>query len=436
MTACPHGSAASSELLLSIAAAVALVARRGDRRRGDRRAHRRAPPGDLHDGAGRRPTPTIGSTPRCSPIPSWPTSRRTCSASSASRPSSPSRPVRWRVNAARWVLPPATLRAWTETVIADVLAYVRGDRPRLDAEVAVDDHRGADADDDGPSGPRPAGVGGRPDGGVDGRARPPRCASSPTSSPPGRCRRRSPSSVARRSIAERGRHGDHRRARRRRRRGRPADGRSRPCSPATSATPSSTPPRSPSPATRRRSPARLRAEPTIDVVAVVAEPSARRPAPIVVATLDDVRDDRPLDRAVDRSSRASCSPPPASSRCCAARRGRRPRRGGSRRRCSAPAVVVVVGGWLVVRADGRRRRSMRRRDAGRRRMAPAAGRRRPAGRRRRRRRRPGHRRSSGGRGACSCSSASALVVGAQLWRLVRTVTARRVALGGLARRRR
>ena len=41
------------------------------------------------------------------------------------------------INALRWVLPPATLRAGTESVVAAGLAYVRGDTPRLRPEVAV-----------------------------------------------------------------------------------------------------------------------------------------------------------------------------------------------------------------------------------------------------------------------------------------------------------
>ena len=42
------------------------------------------------------------------------------------------------VNVARWVAPPSTLRTLTEAVIRGVVAYVRGDTPRLDATVAVE----------------------------------------------------------------------------------------------------------------------------------------------------------------------------------------------------------------------------------------------------------------------------------------------------------
>lgn len=41
-------------------------------------------------------------------------------------------------NVLRWTIPPATLRAGTETVIDGVLAYIRGDTARLDADVAID----------------------------------------------------------------------------------------------------------------------------------------------------------------------------------------------------------------------------------------------------------------------------------------------------------
>ena len=41
-------------------------------------------------------------------------------------------------NVLRWTVPPATLRAGSETVIGTVLAYVRGDTDRLDPDVAID----------------------------------------------------------------------------------------------------------------------------------------------------------------------------------------------------------------------------------------------------------------------------------------------------------
>ena len=41
------------------------------------------------------------------------------------------------VNVARWVVPPARLRQLTEAVIEPSIAYVRGDTPRLRADVAV-----------------------------------------------------------------------------------------------------------------------------------------------------------------------------------------------------------------------------------------------------------------------------------------------------------
>jgi hypothetical protein len=43
------------------------------------------------------------------------------------------------VNVLRWTVPPSTLGAWTDTVIAGALGYVRGDTDRLDAAVVVDD---------------------------------------------------------------------------------------------------------------------------------------------------------------------------------------------------------------------------------------------------------------------------------------------------------
>jgi hypothetical protein len=43
------------------------------------------------------------------------------------------------VNVLRWTVPPSTLSGWTDDVIAGVLAYVRGETERLEVEVVVDD---------------------------------------------------------------------------------------------------------------------------------------------------------------------------------------------------------------------------------------------------------------------------------------------------------
>ena len=43
-----------------------------------------------------------------------------------------------KTNALRWTVPPSALRTGTEAVIGNVLAYVRGDTDRVDADVAID----------------------------------------------------------------------------------------------------------------------------------------------------------------------------------------------------------------------------------------------------------------------------------------------------------
>jgi hypothetical protein len=43
------------------------------------------------------------------------------------------------VNVLRWTVPPSTLAGWSDAVISQVLAYVRGDTARLDVDVAVDE---------------------------------------------------------------------------------------------------------------------------------------------------------------------------------------------------------------------------------------------------------------------------------------------------------
>ena len=80
------------------------------------------------------------------------------------------------------------------------LAYVRGDSPRLNADVVVDDVAGRVRAGDGPPRPARSSRRRRPDGRVARRRHRVPCATSPTSSPPAGCRRRSPRSVGRRST--------------------------------------------------------------------------------------------------------------------------------------------------------------------------------------------------------------------------------------------
>ena len=96
--------------------------------------------GVLDPGRTRRPwsppTPTSGRTPRSSPTPSWPALNEQL-LGDLGLPAATSTQVRaLGTNVLRWAVPPSTLRAGTESVIAGALAYVRGDTDRLDADVA------------------------------------------------------------------------------------------------------------------------------------------------------------------------------------------------------------------------------------------------------------------------------------------------------------